>query len=119
MADISRRISDIDDAFQRGVCEAIYRSPDQRRKRIFVNIVLYLKHILRGLLFSWPLYLLGLAALLADELAAQWLVLLLIPAVWVSGVILWRGIREDHAKLVQDMIFGEGYLKQLVWPNDD
>ena len=83
---VGRRIDGIHNEFERGVCEALYRSPDQRRRRIAIAFALGLKHGLRGLLFSWPLYLLGFAALALPHASGRWLALFLLPGLWVSGV---------------------------------
>lgn len=115
---LSRRIDSVDDPFQRGICEAIYRSAEQRRRRWLALGLLWGKHVLRGLFFSWPLYLLGLAALGSDHPGAAWLLLLLVPAVWVSVTILRRGVREDQARLIEQRIFAAGYLKAVLRPDD-
>ncbi len=63
MAQISsKRLSDIKNEFERGVFRVVYNSPKQRYHRGIAAITLVVKHVLRGLLFSWPLYLLALAA---------------------------------------------------------
>jgi len=89
------------DEFTRAVFEAAYHSPKQRRLRLLFGSALTLKHTLRGLLFSWPLYLLSLAGLALPGQYAWAFLLLLIPAVWVSGAILWKGLREDYVGQVR------------------
>ena len=55
-------LADIRNDFERGVFLAIYNSRQQRLHRVLARVILGCKHGLRGLLFSWPLYLLPLAA---------------------------------------------------------
>lgn len=84
------------DELTRAVFEAAYHSRKQRNRRLLFGALLVVKHILRGLLFSWPLYLLSLAGLALPGQYAWAFLLLLIPAVWVSGTILRKGLREDY-----------------------
>lgn len=58
----SKRLSEIKNDFERGVFLAVYNSRKQRHHRLAAGTALALKHALRGVLFSWPLYLLALAA---------------------------------------------------------
>ena len=85
------------DEFTRAVFDAAYQSRTQRYRRLLFGALLAVKHILRGLLFSWPLYLLSLAGLALPGQYAWAFLLLLIPAVWVSGFILKKGLSEDFA----------------------
>ena len=42
---------------RQAVFRSVYASREQRRRRLFAALLLTGKHTLRGLLFSWPLYL--------------------------------------------------------------
>ena len=84
------------DEFTRAVFEAAYQSRPQRNRRLLFGALLVLKHTLRGLLFSWPLYLLSLAGLALPGQYVWAFLLLLIPAAGVSGTILRKGLREDY-----------------------
>ena len=78
----SKRLSEIKNDFERGVFVVVYNSPKQRYNRGLAVFVLMMKHVLRGLLFSWPLYLLALAAYSIPD-ASVWLVFfLLLPAMY-------------------------------------
>ena len=79
------------------------------------GVVLILKHALRGVLFSWPLYLLTLAAYAVPGSFVFIFVLLLVPAVYVSWVILSRGVKEDYEKLVDGYILRSGYLGRMLF----
>ncbi len=93
----------------------VYNSPKQRCHRAMAAAMLVIKHVLRGLLFSWPLYLLALAAYEIPD-GPVWLVLfLLIPAVIVSWTILRRGIKEDYNFLVDGYLLRSGYLGRMLF----
>lgn len=111
----SIRLSDIKNDFERGVFLVLYNSPKQRYHRSVAAIILILKHVLRGLLFSWPLYLLALAAYSIPD-GSVWLVLfMLLPAMYVSWTILNRGIREDYSHLVDGYLLRSGYLGRMMF----
>jgi len=111
----SKRLSDIKSDFERGVFMVVYNSPKQRYSRGLAIFVLMTKHVLRGLLFSWPLYLLALAAYSIPD-ASVWMVLfLLLPAMYVSWAILYRGIKEDYENLVDGYILRSGYLGRMIF----
>ena len=114
----SKRLTDISDEFERGVFLALYNSRSQRTHRGIARVLLGLKHGLRGILFSWPLYLLPLAAWLLQARYLPLILLLLLPGVWLSWVILARGVREDYARLVEDRILRTGYAGRLLFPGD-
>ncbi len=110
-----KRLSDIKSEFERGVFLVVYNSRKQRYHRMLASVILALKHILRGLLFSWPLYLLALAAYSIPQ-ASIWLVLLLLlPAMYVSWTILSRGIKEDYDNLVDGYLLRSGYLGRMIF----
>ncbi|HOP15496.1 MAG: hypothetical protein KDI22_04880 [Gammaproteobacteria bacterium] len=79
--------------------------------------MLVLKHTLRGLLFSWPLYLLGVAALVLPEHGSAWLGLFLLPGIAVSFAILRRGIREDYQRFVYRVLLKPGAARHILWPS--
>jgi len=112
----TRRLSDIRNEFERGVFLAVYTSPRQRLHRILARLLLGLKHGTRGILFSWPLYLLPLGAWLLQARYLPLLLLLLLPGVVISGTILRRGVREDYARLVDGTILQPGYPRRLLFP---
>ena len=78
----------------------VYNSRKQRYSRVIASVVLVMKHVLRGLLFSWPLYLLALAAYSIPEGSVWVVLLLLLPAMYISWGILNRSIKEDYEYLV-------------------
>ena len=89
------------DEFTQAVFEAAYASRAQRNLRRLFGFLLVSKHTLRGLIFSWPLYLLSAASFALPGNFGWVFALLLIPGVAVSGYILNKGLREDYAAFVK------------------
>ena len=114
----AKKLSDIRDEFERGVFLALYNSRAQRTHRVIARVILGLKHGLRGILFSWPLYLLPLAAWLLQARYLPLILLLLLPGIWLSCVILTRGVREDFSRLVDGHILRAGYPGRLLFPGN-
>jgi len=111
---VGRPIDRIDNEFERAVCEAIYRSSAQCWQRRLIGLALGLKHGLRGMLFSWPLYLLGLAALTLPAEGSRWLGLFLLPGLWLSGWILYRGVREDYGHYLHHVLLKPGAWRHIL-----
>ena len=111
----SKRLGDIKNELERGVFLAVYNSRRQRYHRGVAAAVLMVKHVLRGVLFSWPLYMLALAAWAVPGSFILVFILLLVPAVYVSWLILSRGVREDYEKLVDGYILSSGYLGRMLF----
>jgi hypothetical protein len=88
------------DEFTRGVFDAVYNSRTQHGLRLLFGALLALKHLLRGLAFSWPLYLLSAAGFALPGEYAWLFVLLLIPALIVSGSILLLGLSEEYQEKI-------------------
>jgi hypothetical protein len=111
----SRRFSDIKNEFERGVFKVVYYSKKQRWSRAAALLALIVKHVLRGLLFSWPLYLLALAAYSIPETSIFLVLVLLLPAMYVSWMILNRGVKEDYENIVQGYLLRSGYLGRIIF----
>lgn len=105
------------DEFTRAVFDAAYHSPAQRRLRLLFGALLALKHTLRGLAFSWPLYLLSAAGRALPGNYAWALLLLLIPAALVSGSILSGGLREDYRAYIQGRLLKPADWRRIVLGN--
>lgn len=101
---------------ERGIFMAAYDSAPQRRRRFLALVLLGVKHTLRGLLFSWPAYVLGLAAFYSVQVYVLVSMLLLVPAVLLSGVILVRGVRDDYRDHVKDVLLNTGFARGLLFP---
>jgi hypothetical protein len=114
-SDTSRRLSDIKNEFERGVFKVVYYSKKQRWSRAAALLALIVKHVLRGLLFSWPLYLLALAAYSIPETSIFLVLILLLPAMYVSWMILNRGVKEDYENIVQGYLLRSGYLGRIIF----
>jgi len=100
---------------QAAVFRAVYQSRRQRLARAAAFSILLIKHALRGMLFSWPLYLLALVPLAIENASAWWVGLFLVPAVLVSGYILDMGVREDYSDKIKGTIISRQQLRQLLW----
>lgn len=103
------------DEFKRAVFDAVYRSWPQRRLRLTLGVLLAIKHTLRGMLFSWPLYLLAAAGLVLPGNHAWAFLLLLIPAVCVSAYILLKGWREDYAEHARGRLLKRHDLRRALF----
>ena len=114
----SKRLSDIRNEFERGVFLSVYNSRAQRVRRQIAHVILAVKHGLRGTLFSWPLYLLPLAAWSLKVSYLPLILLLLLPGVYISWVILVRGVREDYANYVEGFILRPGFPGRLLFPGN-
>jgi hypothetical protein len=114
----SKRLSDIRNELERGVFLSVYNSPKQRMRRAIAHVILGVKHSLRGILFSWPLYLLPLAAWSFKPAFLPLILLLLILGVYISWAILVRGVREDYANHVEGFIMRPGYPGRLLFPGN-
>ena len=111
----SKNLSEIKNEFEKGVFLVIYNSRKQRFNRAVASCVLAMKHILRGILFSWPLYLLALAAYSIPDGSIWIVLLLLLPAMYISWGILNRGIREDYEHLVYGYLLRSGYIGRIIF----
>ena len=117
-APTSKRLSDIRNEFERGVFLSVYNSRAQRVRRYIARAILVVKHGLRGTLFSWPLYLLPLAAWSLKASYLPLILLLLLPGVYISWIILVRGVREDYANYVEGFILRPGFPRRLLFPGN-
>jgi hypothetical protein len=111
-----RRLPECPTEFETGIFMAAYDSPLQRRRRRVAIALLGLKHTLRGLLFSWPAYVLALAAFASGQVHALAYLLLLIPALGVSGAILLRGVRDDYRNRVRNVLLADRFVRELLFP---
>ena len=100
------------DEFTQAVFDAAYASRSQRNLRLLFGFLLVLKHTLRGLVFSWPLYLLSAASLVLPGNFGWVFALLLIPGMAVSGYILNKGLREDYAAFVKGRLLKSSDMRK-------
>ena len=98
----------------RAVFTSVYNSRAQRGLRFGAGLLLFGKHTLRGLLFSWPVYLLAVAGFYS----AGWLSILLwslaVPGIALSVHILARGIREEYRARVRGQLLAGADLRKLL-----
>ena len=113
-----KRLPETRNDLELGVFPSIYNSGAQGMHRQIAVGIPGLKHGLHGTLFSWPLYLLPLAAWSFKASYLPLILLLLLPGVYISGVILVRGVREDYADHVEGLILRPGYSARLLFPGN-
>ena len=111
----AHRLEDSHSEFEQAVFRAAYDSALQRRRRSAAFFLLMLKHSARGLLFSWPVYVLVLAVAFGDSFYALAYLLLLIPALALSIHILVRGVRDDYRVKVHGLLLKKGFVRLLLF----
>ena len=96
------------------VFRSVYRSRAQRGLRFTAGVLLTLKHSLRGLLFSWPVYVLAVAGIYSSGWLRVLLWSLAVPGIGLSVYILARGIREEYKGRVTDVLLKRADLLRLL-----
>ncbi len=111
-----RTLDEIDDDLARAVFRAVYDSPVQRRRRRIAVALLVVKHLGRGLVMIWPVYVVLLALWLVPGVRERWwYVLALAPGVIGWLLIYLRGVRRDYAQRVRGRLLErEDYRKLLL-----
>lgn len=107
-------VDDSADDLRQQVFLSVYGSAEQRRRRRIATALLIAKHVLRGVVFSWPLYLLLVAAFFLPLVQALLLLAFVIPAIGVSFYILGKGVREDYRARVAGKVHEKGYLRRIL-----
>ncbi len=103
-----------DHPLAKAVFSSVYRSRGQRGWRLLAWVLLIAKHTLRGLIFSWPLYLMSVIGIYTEP-PLNWLLWALgVPGVAISFYILAKGIREDYRTRVADRLLSHANLFQLL-----
>ncbi len=112
---MKRRLSDIDNELERAVFLVVYRSRVQQQRRLLARWVLVFKHVLRGLFYMWPIYLLLLALVLLP-ISGQRLVFLfvLMPGLLVWLLIYVKGARDDYYQYVRGQILDKGFIMEIL-----
>jgi hypothetical protein len=96
------------------VYASVYTSREQRVYRMLALLLLIVKHTVRGLFFSWPLYLMAVAGFYTES-PLNWLLWLLgVPGIAISLGILARGVREDYRHEVVDRLLTRRSLTRLL-----
>jgi hypothetical protein len=103
-----------DHPLARAVFTSVYNSRAQHGLRAVALLLLTLKHVVRGLAFSWPVYLLALAGLYAAGWPRLLLWSLAVPGIGLSLFILLRGVREEYQSGVAGRLLGRARLLQLL-----
>lgn len=106
------------DELTRAVFDAVYRSRAQRGLRLLFGGMLVLKHALRGVLFSWPLYLLACGGLALPGDYAWLFLVLLVPALMVSASILLLGLTEEYRANVHARILKPAEWRRILFERE-
>ncbi len=111
---LARRLDELDNELARAVFRALYSSRAQHLRRIAAGALLAAKHTLRGMLFSWPLYLMAVAGFFVPATIAAFLWLLAVPGIGISLYILGKGIRDDYRARVAGRVLAPGDLARIL-----
>jgi hypothetical protein len=108
------RLADIDDELRRAVFMAVYQSRKQRLRRFVAMLLLVAKHLLRGFIILWPVYVVFLALLLLSDMQQYlWYFLTLLPGLFIWLMIYIKGARLEYNQSVNGLILGNDFIKQL------
>lgn len=111
---MKRDLSDIDNELERAVFLAIYDSRVQRQRRSLARVVLILKHILRGLFYIWPVYLVFIALLLLPVSGSRLVFLfVLMPGLLVWSTIYIKGAQDDYCQYVRGHLMEKGFIMTI------
>ena len=110
----TKRQAPIKHALARAVFASVYDSREQRHRRQLAAVLLTAKHTLRGLLFSWPLYLMALGGFYAPFPVNGMLWGIALPGIGLSLAILTRGLRAEYRERVTGKIQKRGDLARLL-----
>jgi hypothetical protein len=96
------------------VFNSVYRSHAQRLHRLAAAVLLFAVHTLRGLLFSWPLYLMAIAGFYTSRPVSLLLWAIAVPGIALSFAILARGVRAEYRERIAGRIQKRGDLVRLL-----
>ena len=111
---VHRRPENIRNDLAAAVFRSVYRSRAQRVLRLSAGLLLIVKHSLRGLLFSWPVYVLAIAGIYSSGWLRVLLWSLAVPGIGLSVYILARGIREEYKGRVTGALLKRADLLRLL-----
>jgi hypothetical protein len=105
---------DYEHELARAVFRAVYETRVQRSARVAAGALLFARHTLRGMLFSWPLYLMAVAGFFVPAPVNLGLWTLAIPGIAISIYILMPGVREEYRAHVVGRLLTRGDFRALV-----
>lgn len=112
----SRQLREDASELEKAVFLAVYRSRQQRIKRVVAMFVLIIKYISCGLILIWPVYLLLLLMILSPAASEYlWYSVFFIP-----GAIFWLKIYlksafKEYKRLVKNHILSKGFVGGLIF----
>ena len=110
----ARPFDEPENELARAVFRTLYASRTQRLRRLAAAALLTAKHTARGLLFSWPLYLMAIAGFHTPASIGLLLWALAIPGIGISLYILGRGVRDDYRERVVGRLLAPGTLTRWL-----
>lgn len=110
----SKTLDELTSELERAVFLTVYRSREQRLRRIWAVLALSLKHGARGLLFLWPAFLAGLATLGLESPSLRPYLAILLPGLTIAVYIYIKGILADYRRLVRGRILAKGSVKSVI-----
>ena len=94
----------------------VYESKRQRMFRVYAFVLLCLRHAVRAIILSWPLYFVALTPFLMPFELAWGTLFFVFPALLVSLVILLKGVSSEYAAVVSGRLLkGREIIKILWW----
>jgi len=110
----ARPFDEPENELARAVYRTLYASRAQRLRRLGAVASLTVKHMTRGLLFSWPLYLMAIAGFHTPASIGVLLWALAVPGIGISLYILGRGVRDDYRARVVGRLLAPGTLTRWL-----
>jgi hypothetical protein len=110
----AKRLDDYEHDLARAVFRAVYETRVQRSARITAGALLFARHTLRGLLFSWPLYLMAVAGFFVPAPVNLGLWALAVPGIAISFYVLIPGVREEYRAQIAGRLLTRGDFRCLL-----
>jgi len=116
---VQTQLDRIRSELEREIFLAVYRSRQQRLRRVQAFCLLFAQHFLRSALIGFPIYLVTLALALAPaERGYRWLLLVLLPGVLGWTWVLIRGAWSDYRRRVRHHLLQPGFARS-IWAGEE
>lgn len=101
---------------EKAVFKSLYQSREQQWRRKVALGLLIVKHMVRGLMVLWPIYLLLVLLMVVPKGEHQGLYYLaLLPGLLMWIYVFIRGARRDCARVVNGRLLKKGYVATLLF----
>jgi hypothetical protein len=116
MKSAARGADGLQEGLERAVFQSLYQSRAQYWHRKIALALLIIKHMVRGLMVVWPIYLLLIVLMVIPK--GQYYGLYFIAL--LPGLIFWiyvfiRGAMRDYARVVKGRLLNKGYVARLLF----